>query len=151
MIVREAHIKRSDGKVTHKPDFILLHVSKDKVEITIIDPAVISCLGTFKRAHQIKVDKYDEPPVHNYLRNHFTTPHEVTYTSAIIDWRGCWYDDSFASITKLGFRETLLENISLEVLYWTNKIAKAYNKKYCIHKGLRNTDKSLKKYGCQNL
>ena len=38
-IVREAHVKQNDCKVAHKLDFILQQESKEKVEITVIDPS----------------------------------------------------------------------------------------------------------------
>ena len=88
-VVREAKVKQNDGgTVAHKPDFIVQQESREKVQITVIDPSVISCFGDLKKSHQTKAMKYNVPLVHSYLRKHFTVPHEVTYTAAIIDWRG---------------------------------------------------------------
>ena len=92
----------------------------------IIDVQVVSDNAELAKAHQRKVAHYDNEIIRKETQSRLNTSHPVQFSSATLNWRGCWAKESIQTLKILGLSDQQLAQVSIRVLENTYTILKVF-------------------------
>ena len=68
-----------------------------------------------------KARKYNNDTVKGWIKQNYEIPTNFYFTGVALDRKGVWSKESHKAMQKLGFTNTFLEAISMEVIYKSEK------------------------------
>ena len=69
-----------------------------------------------------KARKYNNDTVKGWIKQNYEIPTNFYFTGVALDRKGVWSKESHKAMQKLGFTNTFLEAISMEVIYKSHRI-----------------------------